>query len=145
FDGGICQEFLVGADHLYIGVDRLCEVFLAFPHRIEFKARVYMDKGCVEYATGHAEGADSRFDGCHAFYFGEANIWKSVWQLICVWKGMIGYGNFYLGTSGLVLPVPNKQHFPEEFKAGTRLSYYASLFNSIEVNSSFYKVPRPAT
>lgn len=53
--------------------------------------------------------------------------------------------NFYVGTSGLVLPVPNKQHFPEEFKSGTRLSYYASLFNSIEINSSFYKVARPAT
>jgi uncharacterized protein YecE (DUF72 family) len=53
--------------------------------------------------------------------------------------------NFYVGTSGLVLPVPNKQHFPEEFKAGMRLSYYASLFNSIEVNSSFYKIPQPAT
>jgi uncharacterized protein YecE (DUF72 family) len=54
-------------------------------------------------------------------------------------------GNFYIGTSGLVLPVPNKQHFPEEYRAGTRLSYYASLFNSIEVNSTFYKVPRAAT
>jgi uncharacterized protein YecE (DUF72 family) len=56
-----------------------------------------------------------------------------------------GMGNFYIGTSGLVLPVPNKQHFPDEFRAGTRLTYYASLFNSIEVNSSFYKVPRAAT
>jgi len=54
-------------------------------------------------------------------------------------------GSLYVGTSGLVLPVPNKQHFPEEYRSGTRLSYYASLFNSIEINSSFYKVPRPAT
>ncbi|HEY4335130.1 MAG TPA: DUF72 domain-containing protein [Puia sp.] len=53
--------------------------------------------------------------------------------------------NFYIGTSGLVLPVPNKQHFPEEFRSGTRLQYYASLFNSIEINSSFYKIPRPVT
>ena len=53
--------------------------------------------------------------------------------------------NFYVGTSGLVLPVPNKQHFPEAYRAGTRLSYYASLFNSLEVNSTFYKIPRPAT
>jgi uncharacterized protein YecE (DUF72 family) len=52
---------------------------------------------------------------------------------------------FFAGTSGLVLPVANKQAFPEEFKAGTRLTYYASLFNSIEINSSFYRVPRPAT
>lgn len=50
-----------------------------------------------------------------------------------------------IGTSGLVLPVPNKQAFPEEFRAGSRLAYYASLFNSIEVNSSFYRVPMPST
>lgn len=51
----------------------------------------------------------------------------------------------YSGTSGLVLPVPNKQAFPTEFKDKTRLSYYASLFNSIEINSSFYKIPKGAT
>jgi uncharacterized protein YecE (DUF72 family) len=51
----------------------------------------------------------------------------------------------YAGTSGLVLPVPNKQAFPAEFRTATRLTYYASLFNSIEINSSFYKVPQPAT
>jgi len=43
------------------------------------------------------------------------------------------------------LPVPNKQAFPEEFQAGTRLTYYASLFNSIELNSTFYKMPMPVT
>lgn len=59
--------------------------------------------------------------------------------------GMIYQDNFYVGTSGLVLPVANKQNFPKEYRSGTRLSYYASLFNSIEVNSSFYKIPRPAT
>ncbi|HLI93084.1 MAG TPA: DUF72 domain-containing protein [Puia sp.] len=49
------------------------------------------------------------------------------------------------GTSGLVLPVPNKKAFPEAFRERPRLSYYASLFNSIEINSSFYKVPMPVT
>jgi uncharacterized protein YecE (DUF72 family) len=53
--------------------------------------------------------------------------------------------HFYVGTSGLVLPAPNKLHFPEEFRSGTRLHYYASLFNTIEINSSFYKIPQPAT
>lgn len=68
------------------------------------------------------------------------------WQLICIRLDMMNrQGRFYAGTSGLVLPVPNKQSFPEEFRAGTRLTYYASLFNSIEINSSFYKIPQPAT
>jgi uncharacterized protein YecE (DUF72 family) len=49
------------------------------------------------------------------------------------------------GTSGLVLPVPNKQAFPEAFRHGPRLTYYASLFNSIELNSTFYKIPMPQT
>jgi uncharacterized protein YecE (DUF72 family) len=53
--------------------------------------------------------------------------------------------NYYAGTSGLVLPVPNKTYFPEEFKLKSRLNYYASLFNSIEINSSFYKIPQART
>lgn len=51
----------------------------------------------------------------------------------------------YSGASGLVLPVPNKLAYPPEYQSKSRLTYYASLFNSIEVNSSFYKIPQPAT
>ena len=57
----------------------------------------------------------------------------------------ISTNQLYIGTSGLVLPVPNKQAFPPQYRAGSRLTYYASLFDSLEVNSSFYKVPKPAT
>jgi uncharacterized protein YecE (DUF72 family) len=53
--------------------------------------------------------------------------------------------NLYCGTSGIVLPVPNKLAFPETFRDGSRLTYYASLFNSLEVNSSFYKIPLQKT
>jgi uncharacterized protein YecE (DUF72 family) len=52
---------------------------------------------------------------------------------------------FFAGTSGLLLPVPNKAAFPEAYRNGTRLTYYGSLFNSIEINSSFYKIPRQKT
>ena len=51
----------------------------------------------------------------------------------------------YMGTSGLVLPVPNKSFYPEAFRMASRLQYYAHLYNSIEINSSFYKMPRAAT
>lgn len=54
-------------------------------------------------------------------------------------------GQFYSGTSGLVLPVANKQLFPPDFKDKSRLAYYASLFNSLEVNSSFYRIPMANT
>ena len=52
--------------------------------------------------------------------------------------------HFFSGSSGLVLPF-NKSQFPNEFKDKSRLQYYASLFNSLEINSSFYKLPKNTT
>lgn len=54
-------------------------------------------------------------------------------------------GKFYSGTSNVVLPVPNKQFFPPEYQDKSRLCYYGSLFDSVEINSSFYRLPMPAT
>src|SRR3954451_17361145 len=51
---------------------------------------------------------------------------------------------FYSGISGVALPVPKAQ-FPSQFQDKSRLHYYASLFNSVEVNSIFYKLPRSST
>lgn len=52
--------------------------------------------------------------------------------------------NYFSGTSGLVLPI-TKANFPEDLKEKSRLHYYGTLFNSIEINSTFYKLPKPAT
>lgn len=57
----------------------------------------------------------------------------------------IEFENYYCGTSGLLLPVPNKLHYPEQFRSSSRLHYYASMRNSIEINSSFYRIPLYAT
>ena len=54
-------------------------------------------------------------------------------------------GKFWSGTSGLVLSEPNKKAYPPEFRDKSRLEYYASQFNSMEINSSFYKIPRGST
>lgn len=51
---------------------------------------------------------------------------------------------FYSGCSGLVLPMP-KYKFPKEFQTSSRLSYYSSLLNSIEINRSFYALPKGKT
>jgi uncharacterized protein YecE (DUF72 family) len=51
---------------------------------------------------------------------------------------------FYSGTSGLVLPVPQSQ-YPPAFQGKSRLEYFAHLFNSVEINSSFYKLPKVGT
>ena len=53
--------------------------------------------------------------------------------------------SFFSGTSGVTVPLANKQLYPEEFQSKSRLSYYGSLFNSIEINSSFYKIPMAST
>ena len=53
-------------------------------------------------------------------------------------------GTVWIGTSNIVVP-GSKKDFPDEFQSTSRLTYYASLFNSLEINSSFYKVPRPQT
>jgi uncharacterized protein YecE (DUF72 family) len=53
-------------------------------------------------------------------------------------------GEFYFGISGLQVPVP-KYQFPEAFKDASRLTFYASFFNSIEINSTFYKLPLAST
>lgn len=52
---------------------------------------------------------------------------------------------FFSGTSNMVLPVKNKSFFPAAFQDKTRLAYYAALFNSLEVNASFYRLPRLST
>lgn len=57
---------------------------------------------------------------------------------------MIQKGKFYIGTSNIVIP-GNKNSFPPEFKSKSRLSYYSTLFNSVEINSSFYKIPLSKT
>lgn len=52
--------------------------------------------------------------------------------------------SFYSGTSNIALPIKQSE-YPPEFKGASRLTYYASLFSSVEINSSFYKVPKAAT
>jgi uncharacterized protein YecE (DUF72 family) len=52
--------------------------------------------------------------------------------------------NFYSGTSGLVLPFPKKD-FPAAYADSSRLAFYATLQNSIEINSSFYRLPMAST
>lgn len=54
------------------------------------------------------------------------------------------HGNLYIGTSNIILP-GNKSTFPDAFKIKSRLNYYSSLFKTVEINSSFYKVPMYST
>ena len=51
---------------------------------------------------------------------------------------------FYTGTSGLVVPFVQND-YPPAFQGKGRLHFYSSFFNSIEINSSFYKNTAAAT
>jgi uncharacterized protein YecE (DUF72 family) len=53
-------------------------------------------------------------------------------------------GEFFSGTSGLQVDRP-KWDFPPEYSHLSRLGYYALQENSIEINSSFYKIPQAKT
>ncbi|UOQ72738.1 DUF72 domain-containing protein [Hymenobacter cellulosilyticus] len=53
-------------------------------------------------------------------------------------------GTLRTGTSGIVVPGP-KATFPEAYQSTSRLTYYATLFNSVEINSTFYRIPQPKT
>lgn len=52
---------------------------------------------------------------------------------------------FYCGTSNVVLPVASKVLLPPEYHNKSRLYYYASLLNSVEINSTFYRLPMART
>ena len=52
--------------------------------------------------------------------------------------------SFYSGTSNLISPLKQSE-FPTEFLGASRLTYYASLFSSVEINATFYKLPKLAT
>ncbi|HEX8547109.1 MAG TPA: DUF72 domain-containing protein [Cytophagaceae bacterium] len=52
--------------------------------------------------------------------------------------------NIRIGTSGIVVP-GKQQDYPEEHKGKSRLQYYSNLYNTVEINSTFHKVPLART
>ncbi|RYF86630.1 MAG: DUF72 domain-containing protein, partial [Chitinophagaceae bacterium] len=65
-------------------------------------------------------------------------------QTFCTFSNMQSSPAFYSGTSNIVLPIKQSE-YPPEYQGASRLTYYASLASSLEVNSSFYRIPKPAT
>ncbi len=50
----------------------------------------------------------------------------------------------HVGTSGYSFPDWLGTVYPSGLRSGDFLSHYASLFSSVEVNSTYYRVPSPA-
>lgn len=51
----------------------------------------------------------------------------------------------YLGTTGWANPEWTGAWYPSKAKAGDYLAYYCLLFNCIELNTTHYRIPDPAT
>jgi len=54
------------------------------------------------------------------------------------------HGKIRIGTSNVVIP-GNKKTFPPAYQLKSRLHYYSTFFNTVEVNSCFYKTPLRST
>jgi uncharacterized protein YecE (DUF72 family) len=48
----------------------------------------------------------------------------------------------YIGTSGFSYPYWKNRFYPEKLPASKWLQYYATQFNTLEINSSFYRFPK---
>ena len=51
--------------------------------------------------------------------------------------------NIYIGTSGYTYSDWRGKFYPEDLKPSGFLSYYAQIFNSVEINMTFYRSPFP--
>lgn len=54
-------------------------------------------------------------------------------------------GEIWIGTSGWVYPHWKRRFYPPEVPATQYLHYYASHFDTAEINNSFYRLPTQAT
>src|SRR6185295_6324728 len=55
-----------------------------------------------------------------------------------------GNGKLYIGTSGFSYPYWKNRFYPEGLPGSKWLQYYATQFNTLELNSSFYRFPKIA-
>jgi uncharacterized protein YecE (DUF72 family) len=54
-------------------------------------------------------------------------------------------GNIYIGTSGWSYKHWKGTFYPEKTKATDQLNYYQQLFDTVEINNSFYRLPSAET
>jgi uncharacterized protein YecE (DUF72 family) len=58
---------------------------------------------------------------------------------------MVKPGKIFIGTSGWSYKHWNNNFYPQAVKAKDQLAYYSSIFNTVELNSSFYALPLKKT
>jgi len=56
-----------------------------------------------------------------------------------------GMANLFIGTSGWVYSHWERIFYPENLPSKDKLKYYSQHFKTVEINYSFYHLPRPST
>jgi uncharacterized protein YecE (DUF72 family) len=51
---------------------------------------------------------------------------------------------FKIGTSGYSYQDWKGPFYPEKLPKGKMLDYYAQYFDTVEINSTYYRIPHPA-
>ena len=51
--------------------------------------------------------------------------------------------NIRVGTSGFAYKEWKGSFYPEKFKDEGMLAYYAERFETVEINNTFYRMPKP--
>ncbi len=54
-------------------------------------------------------------------------------------------GRIHIGTAGWSYPHWIGSFYPQDLRAGAELGWYSRCFGSVEVNNTFYRLPRPRT
>lgn len=54
-------------------------------------------------------------------------------------------GSIFIGTSGWYYPHWNEVFYPKELKTTERLPFYAEHFDTVEINTTFYHLPKNTT
>ena len=66
-----------------------------------------------------------------------------MWPAARAGHARFAIGVLYAGTSGFSYPAWRGAFYPERLPAGQMLSYYAARLNGVELNNTFYRMPRP--
>lgn len=57
----------------------------------------------------------------------------------------MGSAKYFIGTSGWQYKDWNQRFYPKEITGKRQLSYYSNIFNSVEINSTFYRMPKESS
>src|SRR6185369_17726698 len=57
---------------------------------------------------------------------------------------MMGRMNLYVGTSGYSYKQWKGPFYPEDLPANQMLLYYGERFRTVEINNTFYRMPKPS-